>query len=320
MDGAIHLEGISLAKPIDQNIQLAIGLKLTSVLLFVATAIKSMQDIPLGEMVFFRSAFAMLPIFAFLALRGELRAGLATKRPFAHLIRGLFGISGMVLGFTALMRLPLPEATTLNYTAPLMVVVLGALILKERVGIYRWTAVAVGITGILIIAWPRLTLFTSGTPLGREEMIGVIAALSGATIAAVAQIYVRRLIVTETSAAVVMYFSVTASVLALCTLPFGWVMPTPFELSLMIASGILGGTGQVLLTESYRHADMSVIAPFDYSSMIFAIAVGYLVFAEIPTLNMLVGGVIVVAAGVFIIWREHHLRLPRTPVGKGSIP
>lgn len=292
---------------------LGITLKVISVAVFLlmSTGAKSLPQIPLGQLVFFRSFFAILPIIIILQLRGELGVSLKTKRVPAHLLRTFVGISGMSLLFVAIINLPLPEAITLSYSIPLMIVVLSAIILKERVRMFRWTAVAVGAIGVLTIAWPRLTLLTSGAPLDNAESLGLICAITGAFFAACAMLATRSLVTTERSGTVVLYYSSFASIIALCSLAFGWVMPTPLELAMLIGIGISGGIGQILLTESYRHADMSIIAPFEYSSLILSIAIGYLVFGDLPTINMIVGGLIVVAAGIAIILRERHLGLKR---------
>jgi drug/metabolite transporter (DMT)-like permease len=301
---------------------LGIGLKLASVtgFLVMATCLKAAPGIPVGEMVFSRSLFAIPPILIFLALRGELGTAWRTSYPLRHIVRGILGVLAMSLGFFALTRLPLPEATTLNYTVPLLLVALSAIVLKETVGPYRWGAVAVGMAGILIVVWPRLTLFTSGQGMSSGESLGVLAALGSACIAAGATLMVRRLVATEQSATIVLYFSITASLLGLVTAPFGWVLPDPGQAALLVGAGIAGGIAQIFLTESYRHGDMSMIAPFEYSSMILAIGVGYFVFAELPTFNMLIGGAVVVMAGIFIIIRESRLGIDRSAQRRANTP
>jgi drug/metabolite transporter (DMT)-like permease len=115
----------------------------------------------------------------------------------------------------------------------------------------------------------------------------------------------------EKTATIVLWFSLLAAALSLLSLPFGWQVPTPTQALLLVGAGFCGGIAQILMTSAYRHAEVSTVAPFEYTSMILAIVVGYLAFGDVPTLNMLVGGAIVVAAGIFIIWREHRLGLPR---------
>ncbi len=290
-----------------------IALKIASVAVFVAmmTCIKAAGPLPPGEIVFFRSAFAMLPVFAFLAWRRELASGFATKRPLGHVARGLVGVCAMALGFFGLTVLPLPDAITISYAQPLVLTVLSAIFLGETIRIFRWSAVAAGMIGVLIISWPKLTLLTGHGEVGQTEAAGVLAVLGSATLAAIAMILVRRLIDTETTASIVVWFSMTATIAALFTIPFGWQMLSVNQVVLLISSGICGGIAQLLMTQAYRHAPMSTVAPFDYTSMLLGIAAGYLFFADIPTAQTLLGGSIVVAAGLFIIWREHRLGIKR---------
>lgn len=267
--------------------------------------LKAAQGVPTGELVFFRSFFGFLTVVVFLALRGELSAGVRTQSIVGHATRGIVGTVSMMLFFFALSRLPLPEAVTLGYAMPLLIVVFSAVFLREVVRLYRWTAVAAGFAGVVIIAWPSLTLFSSG--VSSAAAIGVAASLGAATLGAVAQLLVGRMVETERPATVVFYFLATASALSLLTVPFGWVTPTPLQAGYLVGAGIAGGIAQILLAESYRHAEMSVVAPFEYSSLVLSVLVGFVFFGDVPTLFMLVGGLIVVASGIFIIYRERRL-------------
>jgi drug/metabolite transporter (DMT)-like permease len=290
-----------------------IGLKVLSVGIFLtmATLLKASPDVPPGEMVFFRSFFGIVPIIVFLGWRGELIAGLKTDRPMGHFWRGIFAVGGMGLGFYALTKLPLPEAIAIGYTMPLLIVVFGAVFLKETVRLYRWSAVFVGMVGVAIIVWPRLTMFSGEGGAVNELTLGVLASLASCVFGAIATMHVRKLVTSERSATIVLYFSVTCSIAGLLTLPFGWVWPTPTQWVTLVGAGIAGGIGQILLTEAYRHADVSVIAPFEYLSLVLALIVGYVVFSDVPTPTMMIGAAIVVGAGIFIIYREHALGLER---------
>lgn len=296
-------------------------LKVLSVLLFVVMAVlikASAGHVPPGERVFFRSLFAIPVILCWLVWTGRLRHGLDTLNPMGHVWRGLVGTASMGLGFTALGLLPLPEATALGYAAPLLTVIFAAMFLGETVRVFRLVAVAIGLAGVAVILAPRLTVGVSGA--SGPEAIGAMAALLGAVGAALAQVFIRRLVATEATAAIVFYFSLTATLLSLVTLPFGWVVPSSEEAMLLVAAGLIGGVAQIMLTESTRHAEASLIAPFEYSSMIVTIVIGYVIFEEIPTAPMLIGAALIVMSGLFIIWRERQLGLQRARVQKVMTP
>jgi len=299
-----------------------IGLKLGSVLVFIVMAamIKSTADhVPAGQAVFFRSVFAIPVIVVWLWMRRELSTGFKTINPVGHVWRGMMGTLAMGLGFAGLGLLPLPEVTAIGYAAPLLTVIFAAMFLGEEVRVFRLTAVALGLVGVLIVLSPRLTVLAPEVASHREAF-GATLVLGGAVFTALAQVFVRKLVVTEKTPAIVFWFSVTASVLSLATVPFGWVWPTPWETVLLVLAGLMGGVGQILLTSSYREADASLLAPFDYASMLFALLIGYFVFAEVPTLTMLGGAALVIAAGVLIIWRERQLGLERARQRKAMTP
>ncbi|MDX5350617.1 MAG: DMT family transporter [Paracoccaceae bacterium] len=298
-----------------------IAFKLASVLVFIVMAalIKATADhVPAGQAVFFRSFFAMPVILAWLAWRRELGTGLNTGNPVGHLWRGVVGTLAMGLGFAGLGYLPLPEVTAIGYAAPLLTVIFAAMFLGEEVRAFRISAVALGMTGVLIVLAPRLSLDPGEA--GLAEALGAMLVLGGAVFAALAQVFVRRLVQTEATPAIVFYFSLTATLLSLVTLPFGWVWPDPWEAALLVLAGLLGGVGQILLTSSYREADASLVAPFDSASMLFALGIGYFVFAEVPTLPMLGGAALIVTAGILIIWRERKLGLERARQRKAMTP
>lgn len=296
-------------------------LKVMSVCVFVAMAslIKATsQHVPPGQAVFFRSFFAIPVIVVWLMVRRELSTGLRTSNPLSHFWRGLVGTTAMGLGFAGLGLLPLPEVTAIGYASPLLVVIFAAMFLNEQVGIYRLAAVGLGIVGVLIVLSPRLSVGTS--TLDVTETLGAVVVLGSAFFAALAQVFVRKLVMTEQTATIVFWFSVTASGLSLLTIFWGWVIPTPREAALLILAGFLGGIGQILLTSSYRLADASLIAPFEYTSMLLALAVGFFVFSEVPTLTMLAGAAIIICAGVTIILRERYLGLERSRQRKAMPP
>ncbi|WP_165136594.1 DMT family transporter [Rhizobium rhizoryzae] len=297
-------------------------MKLLSVMAFLGmqTFIKAAgAGIPAGQITFYRSFFALIPIFVYLAMRKELASAFRTSSFTGHLKRGTLGMIAMVMGFFGLIHLPLPDAIAIGYASPLMAVIFAALILKEKVRIYRWTAVAIGILGVLIISWPKLTMFEQGG-MGANEATGAIAVLLSAVIGGLAMVQTRQLVKTEKTFTIVLYFSLLSAAFSLISLPFGWNGLSWETKLILICAGICGGLGQIFLTQSYRLADVSTVAPFDYSSIIFGIAIAYVLFGDVPTWQMLLGTAITVSAGIFIIYREHQLGLERKAARKASSP
>ena len=297
------------------NVMRAIGLKLSAVVIFTAMAscIKAASvEVPPGEAVFFRSFFAIPVILVWLGWQGNLSDGLRTSNPWGHIWRGIIGTCAMAAGFTGLALLPFPEVTAIGFAAPIITVILAAMFLGEKVRLFRFTAVLVGLVGVTIILSPRFSS-AMGDDLTALAALGAAAALASAFLRAVALVFTRKLIVHESTATIVFYFSAIAAFFGLLTMPFGWVVPSPLATVLLVASGILGGFGQIFLTSSYRFAEAGVIAPFDYTSMLLALLVGFFVLGEVPTPIVLLGASLIVAAGVFIIYRERRLGVARDP-------
>jgi drug/metabolite transporter (DMT)-like permease len=280
----------------------AIGLKLASVGLFVGmqAMVKFTADrVPPGEAVFFRSFFALPVILAWIALRGQWSLGLVPKSPIGHFWRGLMGTVSMGLGFAGLAYLPLPEVTAIGYAAPLLAVIFAAMYLDERVPWLNWLAVLLGLCGVLVVLYPRLTIFDRTTD-GYSDLLGVFLVLGCAVFAALAQTVVRKLLETDRTPVIVLWFSVTATSLSLLTLPYGWVIPLRADFAALAASGLVGAFAQILMTESYRFAGASTVSPLDYASLLFALAIGYAIFDETPSTSLLMGAPLVILAGVLV--------------------
>ncbi|WP_134679470.1 DMT family transporter [Paracoccus ravus] len=298
-------------------------LKCISVVVFtiMASLIKATSEaglgVPPGQQIFFRSLFAIPVILIWLIWRRELSVGLKTFRPMGHFYRGVVGTMAMGMGFWALSLLPFPEVTAIGYAAPLMTVIFAAMFLGEEVRLFRLSMVVMGLLGVVIVLSPRLT---AGAELDPGQQLGAVVTLTGAACTAMAMIFVRKLVQEERTSAIVFWFSVTSTLLSLLTLPFGWVMPSPGTLALLITIGLLGGLGQILLTSAYRYADASLVAPFEYASMLLALLIGWFVFDEAPTMVMLAGAALVITAGILIIWRERQLGLERNRQRKAMTP
>ena len=306
------------------NLVKASLLKLLSALLFAFLSAlvryAGEAQVPLGQVVFFRSAFAILPVVLIYAWRRELAAAVRTRRPFGHVGRGLISVAGMFLNFAALARLPLVDATAISFAAPLMTVAFAALFLGERVRVYRWSAVAVGFVGVVVMLWPylNLTQYAVGGSASAAATVGALCALLATVTNAASVIQTRRLTETETTSSIVFYFSLICAIAGLATLPFGWVWPSAPVLAALVTAGIAGGLAHIVQTESYRYAPASLVAPIDYTTMIWAFLLGYVLFGELPTIYIFVGGAIVTASGIFVIWRERQLGLRRERESEGQ--
>jgi len=298
---------------------LGVALKVMAIMLFVGMSaiIKATADeVPPGQAVFFRSFFAIPVILIWLVQRGQLSIGLKAKNPMGHVWRGLFGTTAMGLTFAGLGLLPLPEVTAIGFATPIFTVLLAAVMLGERIRLFRVSAVAIGLIGVIIILWPRF----GGAQLDQAATLGAMLILGATMLRALVQVHLRQLVQNEHTAAIVFYFSVTASVLALLTAPFGWVVPSASTLGLLVAAGFIGGVAQILVTSAYRFGSVSMLAPYDYTSMLFAIILGYFLFDELPTALMLAGSGLVIVAGALVIWRERQLGMERSKIRSVSEP
>jgi drug/metabolite transporter (DMT)-like permease len=264
------------------------------------------DDYPLGQVVFFRAAFALVPIAGLMLLQRTPLSELRTDRPLSHLLRSIAGVCAMFSYFAALTYLPLADVTAISFASPLFVVALAAVILGEHVNIYRWSAVVVGFIGVIIMVSPHL-----GTGNAESPVLGLILSFAAALFAAFAMIAIRRMTSTESATAIALYFQLTCMGVSMATLPFAWTTPDANGLLLLILMGVMGGFGQLFMTNSYRFAQASVIANFDYVAMIWAILLGWIMFSELPAPAVYLGSAIVIGSGIFIAWRERQLGIER---------
>ena len=307
-----------------------VALKVAATLAFTAMSalIKAASTrFPVSEVVLFRSLFALTVLAGWLGWRGEFPRALHTRRLLGHIGRSLAGSVAMFATFIVLALLPLADATAFTFATPLIVVPMAAFALGEIVRPYRWAGVAIGFVGVIVMLSDHLGE-GPGAP-APHRTLGVAIALGGAVSAAVATIQTRRLTDSEPTGAIVFYFSTLTAILSagLLLAPTLWpadaqggafaagqgfVAPNAGEVLVLAAIGLLGGAGQILMTSSYRFADASIIAAFDYIAMIWAAALGFLFFQETPTPRILLGAALVAAAGIFVVWREQSVRRIRT--------
>ena len=290
----------------------ALGLVSTILFAFMIAIIKQLgETVPTGQLVFSRSFFALIPLFIMAIMQGSLRDCIQTQHPWLHVRRALVGVIAMSCWFSAVTMLPLPEATAISFLAPLLTVAFAAIFLKERVGIYRWSAVGVGFVGVMIILSPRLSM--SGEDVG---LLGAMLAAISTVFMAIAATLIRQMTKTEKNAAIIFYFFVAASGFSLFSLYWGWEMPDLTTMILLICAGLLGGIAQIFATQAFRLAEASLLAQFDYVNMIWAILIGVFLFSEYPTIQVLLGGAVVIAAGLFVVYRESRLGIARKEESK----
>ncbi len=286
-----------------------IGLKILATFFFaimIAIVKYASALVPTGEIMFARSFFALVPLLIMAVMQGNIRDVITTAHPWQHAARSIIGVSAMFTWFIVLSLIPLPEATAISFAAPLLIVILAAIYLKENVRFYRWSAVTVGLIGVMVILWPRLA--------SSEETVagyGAILALISTGLIAVASILIRSMTATERNASIIFYFTVSATLFSLASLYWGWVLPGWPIFALLVLSGLFGGLAQIAVTQAFRCAEASLLAPFDYINVIWAVLIGIYIFGEYPSPAVIVGGSIVVLAGLFIIYRENKLGLTK---------
>lgn len=247
----------------------------------------------LAEILFFRFAASLIPLAWVLSRSGGIPL-LVTTQPLGHALRSLFGMLGIGLYFFALAEIPLADATALTYSAPLFVMLFSILFLGERVGGVRWMAALFGFVGVFLIA----------NPGGHGLSPGTLAAIGSAVFGALVMVWIRRLSVVDAAVTIaIIYNSAGAAVGLIWLLLSGWQLDFNINLLVMISIGLIAGFQQFLMTSSFRYAEASFLAPFEYSLLIFAAGIGWLFWGEVPTANVVAGAIVISASGLIIVRR-----------------
>ena len=290
-----------MSAAVDQNRLLGIALRVGAATSFgfMAAMIKlgSEAGVSLPELAFYRFAFGLPPLLAWIAWTGNFGAW-RTQRPMAHFWRGVIGLSTMALAFSALTFLPLAEAATIGFVAPLFSVMLSALILSEPVGRHRWSAVALGFVGVLIVMRP------SGGNLPAE---GLALALLAAFGVAAVTITSRQIGRTESTPTTVLWFTLFSMAVTGALLPFFGQAHDARTWAILAALGLFGGMGQLFLTSALRFAPVSVVVPFDYTQLLWAVLLGWAIWDTQPPSTTWAGAAVIVASGLYTLYREHKL-------------
>ncbi len=259
-----------------------------------------------SQIVFFRSLFGFIPVAVVTWREGGL-SSLRTKRPWMHFLRGFFILGALYFYFLGLKYLHLAEALAIAFTAPLFMTALARPVLGEKVGLRRWSAVIVGFIGVLIMVRPD----------PENLQLEALYILFSAFCFALTGLTTRLLARTETSAAIMLYSTLALFLPMAALMPFAWITPDWLSLGLFFTMGIFGGLGLLLLTTAYRNAPASVIAPFEYSAMIWAVLFGWIGWKQFPEPSVWYGAVLVAGAGLYIANREARLRRQVSQAAKG---
>lgn len=254
------------------------------------------ETFPIGQIAFFRAFFAFLPLGLFVLYAGG-RGQLVTRSPGLIILRGLLILGAFWLFVAAFRAMPLADAYVVGFTSPLFMTILSIPVLGEAVGIRRWSAVLVGFLGIVVMLRP------GAEGLDSFISVGALSALGGAFLFALAATLTRRM-PKETTSAILIYTMATFMIGAACTLPFGFVAMTAVDWGMMALVGIVGGAGAICLTLGLRMAQMAVIAPFEYTAMLWGVLFGYWGWGDVPDAWTWAGFAIVASSGLYILYRE----------------
>ncbi len=280
-----------------ENIPLGIVLMLTASILFqVSSALSKwlIETYPIGEMLFMRTAAALAAVGAVILPVTGLGV-FRTRRLHDHLFRNISQGTAQTFVVVAFSMMPLASAVAITFSAPLFSTITAMVVLKESVGPVRWGALAVGFLGVMVVTSPGMDAF----------QIGSLFALANAVLFGTVAVGVRRMAATETTSTLLMHQMVTLTVFFAAFLPFGWVTPVSVrDWAALIANGLANAVGQYLWTRALHLAPTSAVAPFNYFSLVWAMALGFLVWGDVPSATLLLGSAVVVASGMFLLWHE----------------
>jgi drug/metabolite transporter (DMT)-like permease len=273
------------------GIILRVGATLFFTLMVVCVKFLS-GTVPLGQIVFFRSAVALVPLVLFLKWTGDFPRALRTKRPFGHVFRCLLGCAALFASFASLEYLPLAHASIIGYLAPILAVILAQVVLGEHMTRARWGAVGLGFLGMLVLVLPQ----ASAAELDRPYLIGAALALLMAVFTAGAKVQIRSLAQTENAGAIAFYFAATCSVAGLVTVFWGWVQPSPLALLWLCGAGLSGGGAHIMMPLALQHSEVSKLAPFEYLSLGLAVLADLILFQIIPQAAFYLSTALILAA------------------------
>jgi len=287
------------SKAAPPSVAAGIGLMVVSVAFFAAMnmLVKVIgPDYHPLEAVFFRNVIAAIFVIPFVLASGGLRT-LRTRNPLGHALRAICGLASHGLCFYAFQRISLANGMTLTMSVPIFATVFAIVFLGEKVGLYRWSAVLVGFIGVIIALDPTGTI---------QE--GSLYALAGTFFWALVTVLVKKLSATESPYTIVFYYMLTGSLVATCFLPWVWVTPSGTVWLLYLAVGVVGAIGQITMTLALKMAPASVISPFEYTQIAWAVLFDAVLWGVLPSAATMTGAAVVIATGLYIFRRESRSR------------
>ena len=291
-----------------EHVPLGILYMVGATIVFAASSAVSkwlVASYPVGEVLFTRTAVALVTCALFIMPQTGL-AVFRTQRLSHHVMRSVSQGCSQTFLLIAFSLMPLAGAIAINFSAPLFTALISALLLKETVGPARWLALLVGFCGVLIVTNPGMGTFQIGAPFALAN-----AVLYGSVTAGV-----RGMTATESAETLILYQLALLTALFALLLPLGWTSPTPADTAWIVFNGVSNAVGQYWWTRALHLAPASAVAPFNYLSLVWAIILGFAVWGDVPTVSLVIGSGVVVASGLFLLWRETNARSAKLPANE----
>jgi drug/metabolite transporter (DMT)-like permease len=291
-----------------EHVPLGIFYMVGATTLFAASSAASkwlVASYPIGEVLFTRTAVALVTCALFIMPHTGL-AVFRTQRLRHHVLRSVSQGCSQSFLLIAFSLMPLAGAIAINFSSPLFATLASALLLKEAVGLARWAALLVGFCGVLIVTSPGAETF----------QIGALFALANAVLYGSVTVGVRSMTATESAETLTLYQLTLLTLFFALLLPFGWVAPTPVDAGWILFNGVSNAVGQYWWTRALHLAPASAVAPFYYLSLIWASVLGFAIWGDVPTVSLVIGSAVVVASGLFLLWRESNARAAKLPANE----
>lgn len=291
-----------------ERVWLPIGATLFFTLMYICVKLVA-ETASIGQIVFYRSAVALIPLIIFLYVTGDFPKGLAIRRPMGHFLRCLFGCAAMFTSFAAFSYLPLAEATLLGYLAPVVTLLLAKWLLAEHITALRWKSVIIGFVGVIVLIVPDISELETLSPM---VLWGSIFGVLAAVLTACAKIQIRVLTQTESAASIAFYFAVVCALAGGATSLFGWPSLGKQDLLWLIGTGLAGGVAHIMMTYAYKCCEASHLAGLDYLSLLFAIVADILIFNIFPNISFIFGSLLIIAGSLCVTLPDLFIRKSRT--------